>query len=270
MSDTTHSQPPFGTYSPLAMAVWLRSLTKIGVARGKITKLLHKAWMKHHGPVVDAELRGLKFRLNLSDNATDVKILVSSKIYDRPELQALAAACQGKAFIDIGANTGYYTLCLARAGASRVIAIEPNPPTLARLRYNLEINGMNGRVTVVPAGVGPEGELDFHQAEGLGGSSFISTSRASQTIQVRTIPLLDILAEAAVGSIGALKIDVEGFEDQALMPFLERAPDSLLPTCIVIEACHGEAWKSDLMGAFRSKGYRLKRRTRSNQIFVRD
>jgi len=260
----------YGTYSPVFATIPLSMVTKLGLAHGKIAKLLNKAWKNVHGPIVDAEVRGLKYRLNLSDNATDIKILVSSKIYDSPELEALAGACQGKCFVDIGANIGYYTLNLAQAGAGRVIAIEPNPPTLARLRYNIDINGMNDKVTVIPAGVGPEGELDFHLTRGLGGSGFLAPAQGAPTIRVRTIPLLDILADNGVSEIGALKIDIEGFEDQALMPFFAAASASLLPKCVVIESCHAKDWKSDLMGAFLTRGYRLDRKTRSNHIFMRD
>lgn len=260
---------PYGTFSPVSATLPLSIVTKLGLAHGGLVKMLHRAWIKRHGAVVDTEVRGVKYRLDLSDNTTDVKILISSKPYDQPELEALASACQGKVFVDIGANIGYYTLSLAKAGAGRVIAIEPNPPSIARLRTNISFNDFNGKITVVPAGVGPEGELDFHQTGGLGGSGFLAPAQTVPTIRVRTIPLLDILASNDVKEIGALKIDIEGFEDQALLPFFAEAPDSLLPACVVIESCHDGDWKNDLMKAFHSKGYKIFRQTRSNHIFKR-
>lgn len=47
----------------------------------------------------------------------------------------------GGVFLDVGAHVGHYTLRAARI-ASRVIAVEPNPDTMERLKLNLSINGI--------------------------------------------------------------------------------------------------------------------------------
>src|SRR5689334_3802567 len=51
----------------------------------------------------------------------------------------------GDLFVDIGANIGYFSVLAARSvGAEgRVIAIEPAPPTVAKLRDNLDLNGLS-------------------------------------------------------------------------------------------------------------------------------
>lgn len=260
---------PYGGHAPGLLTLPLRWITCLGLAHGKVAKFLHKAWLGVHGADVDAEVRGLKYRLNLYDNTTDVKILISSKLYDAAELDALAAACGELPFVDIGANIGYYSMQMISRGCPSVLAIEPNPPTLERLRYNLTLNAMTDRVKVVAAGVGPAGELEFYQTGGLGGSSFVKPAHDAPVIKVRTIPLLDILAENGIERIGGMKIDVEGFEDQVLVPFLENAPESLLPSCVVMEACHNDDWKTDLKEKFLARGYRLERQTRANHIFVR-
>jgi FkbM family methyltransferase len=260
---------PYGDHYPGLLTLPLRWITCIGLAHGKIAKILHKAWLGVHGADVDAEVRGLRYRLNLHDNTTDVKILISSKVYDEIELDALAATCRDLPFVDVGANIGYYSMEIAKRGCPSVLAIEPNPPTLQRLRYNLSLNALTDRVKVVAAGVGPAGELEFYQTGGLGGSSFVKPAHDAPVIKVRTIPLLDILAEGGIEKIGGMKIDVEGFEDQVLVPFLENAPDGLLPACVVMESCHEDEWKADLKGKFLACGYRLERQTRANLIFVR-
>lgn len=268
MQPSTSTQP-YGDHTPGPMTLPLRWITCLGLSHGKVAKFLHKAWLRLHGAEVDAEVRGLKYRLNLSDNTTDVKILISSKVYDGVELAALAKHCGPKPFVDIGANIGYYTMQLAVRGCPSVLAIEPNPPTLDRLRYNLALNSMEDRVKVVAAGVGPAGELEFYQTGGLGSSSFVRPAHDAPVIKVRTVPLLDILAESGIEVIGGMKIDVEGFEDQVLVPFLENASDTLLPSCVVMEACHSDDWKTDLKEKFLARGYRLERQTRANYIFVR-
>jgi len=260
---------PFGTHAPSKATHTLRCVTRLGLAHGKITKFLHHKWLRKHGPVVDAEVRGIRYRLDISDNATDVKILISSKLYDGIELDHLARASRDGLFIDIGANIGYYSLNLAKVGCERVIAIEPNPPALERLRYNIEINDMEGKIEVLAAGVGPDSELEFYQTGGLGGSGFIKPDHDAPTIKVRSMPLMQILDEREITRIGGLKIDVEGFEDQVLLPFLKDAPDALLPACVVMESCHNDDWKTDLKSAFLEKNYRVAAQTRANDVFVR-
>jgi len=270
MEEIFDIQRPFGMFAPakgLHGAAWL---TRLGLARGKIAKFVYHHWLRHHGPWVDAEIRGIKYRLNIRDNTTDSKILVSSKTYDAKELAFLAKATRDRVFVDIGANTGYYTLNMLKAGCRRAIAIEPNPPALERLRFNIGVNSMADRVDVAPVGVGPDGELDFYQTGGLGGSGFIAPEQPAPVIKVKTTPLLRILSDHGVPNIGGLKIDVEGFEDQALGPFLSDAPDHLLPRCIVMETCHEGEWGSNLGEALRARGYRIAARTRSNDIHLRD
>ena len=266
---TASPDTPFGQHAPGLLTFPLRMVTRLGLAHGKIAKILLKAWRHLHGADVDAEVRGLRYRLNLYDNTTDVKILISSKVYDAVELDVLAAACRELPFVDVGANIGYYTMEIARRGCPAILAIEPNPPTLGRLRCNLALNSMSDRVTVVAAGVGPAGELDFYQTGGLGGSSFVKPAYDVPVLRVRTSPLTDILAENGITRLGGMKVDVEGFEDQALGPFLRDAPDTLLPSCVVTESCHEDNWKTDLKSLFLARGYRLERKTRANLIFVR-
>lgn len=269
MNDSDETQHPFGTYSPQANTSFLRWLTKAGLAHGKISKAILKQWLHKHGPMVDAEVRRIKYRLDLSNNATDIKVLISSKVYDQPELEALTRASKGKTFVDIGANTGYYSLNLAATSCQKVIAIEPNPPTLNRLRFNIDANGFKNRITIIPEGVGPDGELELYQTPGLGSASFVATGSDTPTIKVRTRPLLTMLASHGVEQVGGMKIDVEGFEDKVLGPFLQDSPPSLLPTCLVMESCHGDDWEVDLKALLESKGFKLAKQTRANMIFLR-
>jgi FkbM family methyltransferase len=53
-------------------------------------------------------------------------------------------------------HIGYVTLCLAQAVGlqGHVVAFEPLPANQQRLRTNLELNGLSGRVPVVAGAVG--------------------------------------------------------------------------------------------------------------------
>ena len=56
-----------------------------------------------------------------------------------------------------------------------------------------------------------------------------------------------------------MKVDVEGFEEAVMLPFLEQASDNLLPRLIVIED-NRDAWQTDILAAAAARGYRLPRK----------
>lgn len=267
-----HSEASFGTYAPTKKsAQTLRFLTKIGLGRGALTKRYSALWRKWHGDLVDTEVRGLRYRLNLSNNITDNRILCSSKEYDAEELQALKNACShGGVFIDVGANIGYYSLRMAKEGATKVISIEPNPRAMERLRFNLQANDFDNIITTINCGVGDEGTHDLFFYGDLGSASLIEReSGTAENIRIETHPLCKILQSNGVEKIDGMKVDVEGLESLILRKFYEEAPASLWPKCLVIEYCHHESWSSDLLDHLKSLGYKIQTRTRANVILIR-
>jgi hypothetical protein len=56
--------------------------------------------------------------------------------------------------------------------------------------------------------------------------------------------------------VDSLKIDIEGYEDRALLPWLRSAPQAAWPRAIVIEHIHPEQWGEDCMAALAALGYR--------------
>ncbi len=99
MTDIARFGKVFGTYSPGPNTRGLRTLIRFGLARGIITKRIKKRWPQAHGLVVDAEIRNIKYRLDLSDNTNDIKLLLSSKTYDGIELVSLIHAAKGNHLI---------------------------------------------------------------------------------------------------------------------------------------------------------------------------
>ena len=69
--------------------------------------------------------------------------------------------------------------------------------------------------------------------------------------------------------IDALKIDIEGYEDRALLPFFAQAAESLWPRLLILERSDKD-WASDLMGALRKAGYGLMFSTKRNYVLQRD
>lgn len=248
-SEATHDSTwlPFGALQPRPHEAWWLSTVHTGLIRGPLAKAMRRRWIAHHVGAVDVERQGLKFRLDPAVNITDGKILWSSRRHDRVELRALAGAASGGCFVDVGANIGYYALQLAKAGAARVIAIEPNPVTLARLRFHIANNTCGRTIDVAPFAVGPSGRFElFLPPHNLGEASLCPPASGSadlsvDSMEVETLPLLDLLRRYGVDRVDAMKVDIEGFEYAALAPYFAAAPEALKPRCLVVEHCHLDA-----------------------------
>lgn len=126
----------------------------------------------------------------------------------------------GGAFMDIGANLGNHTVLLA-PNFERLAAFEPNPPTLARLRKNIALNDPS-RVQVHGFGLSDSNtSLAFHAETGSnpGASRFLDEAEegaidGAPRLEVRVGD--EIVAEAGLGPVTALKIDVEGHEERVI------------------------------------------------------
>ncbi len=231
---------------------------------------------------IDISVDGINLRCQFTDNYSEKKFVFTPWRYDLEEREMLSSLlANGGNFIDIGANVGLYTLTAAKAmkgQAGRIIAIEPNPPTLKRLNDNLSFNQQltEGRVRVLDVGVADrEGSFElFLDTSNLGASSISDRNRSKNTaenkdsISIRCLPLIDILDQEGIDKIKALKIDIEGAEDKALLPFLDECSAPQLPDAIFIENSE-HLWTMDLFSKIRSKGYSRKIHNRMNSVFVR-
>lgn len=139
--------------------------------------------------------------------------------YEPPTARVIAELLQtGDNFIDVGANSGFFTLlaCHRVGPTGRVNSFEPVPSMRGRLQDNIALNSFRNVIVhdvaasnsenVLPLFEGPEGH------KGISSLRHIDDSAA--TIQVRTIPL-DALRNT-LSDIKLVKIDVEGAEQLVL------------------------------------------------------
>lgn len=263
--------PEWGSYACPKQLSIVEILKKIGLGRGKIKRWLVHYWQKRNGSKVDITVRGIHYRLNLSDNVIDRKIFASSIVPEKTELMSIFnACCQGGTFLDIGANIGYYTLNVAARTNCKVIAIEPNPVVLERLRFNVALNHFQEKIDILPIGVGAEKEeVDFFLCRDLGSASMIKNpdTDPKHIYKIKTKPLQDIVNNFVVGRVCAMKIDIEGMEDRALCPFFKSADRTLWPQLLVLEHCHQDLWKEDINGLLIDKGYSRIKRVRGNTMY---
>lgn len=210
---------------------------------------------------LDVEAIGFRWRLHPADNLTERLIWLNR---EHPEAQSLdwaLAALRGKRslIVDIGANCGAFAVPLTAAAGpgSRSLAFEPNPRMLKRLKANLHLNALTGRVEVHPVALGSAtGEAVLSFSRNLGEATLrAGAAPDAQQVRVPVRPLSDYLSEAAGYEVVFLKIDVEGYEPEVLAPFFAAASPDLWPTHILIETEHSADWSSDLSALLAAQGY---------------
>jgi len=225
---------------------------------------------------LDTQLWGMRLRLYALGNGCEKNALFTPQMFDVMERGILADAigrkCDGFSFIDIGANVGLYSLFVAsRASDVRILAIEPQPGILDRLRFNLAANP-GVKVDVLPMALADrEGTVELVLDTSDSGGTHIETaarSKAGVSVSVPCRPLISVLREAGIESIDVLKIDVEGAEDVVLVPFLHDAPRALLPELVLIEDTRG-FWQTDVFALLERHGYTVVARNRQNVAYRR-
>jgi FkbM family methyltransferase len=167
---------------------------------------------------------GMKMQLDPYDQVSHT--ILKTGGWEPESLQAVANHLSPNGtFIDVGAHIGYYSLKAAgmvgRNG--HVLAIEPNPQTLPKLRGNIEASDAR-TVSVWPVACAEsESTLQLYAAPRSNtGESSLSKENASQegsgvtAYSVRARPLDAIVKEAKLERVDMIKIDVEGAEYEVL------------------------------------------------------
>jgi FkbM family methyltransferase len=241
--------------------------------RGAARKFFIHYFCKHIYYPVMTDFRGIPFILNL-DNTTEQKALFGH--YDLIELDFLKAAVADQAdpvFVDIGANSGFYTQNFLALGKGRSLSIEPNPDMRARVldnyAYLQQKSKQVGTLLLEECAIGAEkGRLYLDLSKGYGGAHIVSEPNAN-TFTVDIEPLDILLDKNNITYIDILKIDVEGYEDRALVPFITHTEPARLPRHIIMEHTSADCWEHDLLGLLQDKGYRLVTKTRGNLLLSR-
>ena len=240
------------------------------ILRGKLRKIALRAMS---GVAYEICIEGVRLRCYLDDNSVERGIFIRGLDAGNDALrQVFYGLKPGDIFVDIGANAGIFTAMGAKQVGPRgcVIAIEPAPEMVDRLRANVAANGFTN-VAVFQMAVGSTsgvGTLHLHP-RGHGQSSLAFGSMGGASIEVEVAPLADIITAAGVDRIDYLKIDIEGFEDRALVPFIQQAPSALWPKQIFIEIAQHKAWKEDCVATLLGVGYAEAWRSKTDILLAR-
>jgi len=161
---------------------------------------------------------GFRYKADLGDWLGQYVYLTG--VYEPPTAHVISTLLSpGDTFIDVGANSGFFTLLASRrvGPTGQVLSFEPLPSMRERITENLALNRMENVTLHGVALSNTVGEVTFY--EGPLGHKGISSMRpieeVSTTLQVPTMPLDDIAA--SVPSVKLIKIDVEGAEQLVVL-----------------------------------------------------
>jgi FkbM family methyltransferase len=135
------------------------------------------------------------------------------KVYDYPSAKIL----KGDIVIDCGAHIGGFTRTALRAGAQRVIAIEPELANIRAFRRNYAAELKSGKVTLIEKGIWDKsGSLSLHLSQTGDSHSVNIAQNGGKDESIQVITLDELAKELRLPRIDFIKMDIEGSEKNAL------------------------------------------------------
>jgi FkbM family methyltransferase len=144
----------------------------------------------------------------------------------------------GDVFIDVGANLGYYSVVAASVVGAQgaVFAFEPDPHNCRLLRANVELNGLEDRISVVEAALSDAtgaGEL-FLSVDNLGDHQVYAGTESRSSVPIDLVQGGEYLA-GRVQRMDLLKVDTQGAEFQVMTGLMPLLASLAQPPRIIIE-----------------------------------
>ena len=169
--------------------------------------------------------------------------------------------------VDIGANRGQFALAAREyAPQARIISFEPLPGPAAIFR---RVFARDPMVTLHEKAVGPKsGEADIHVAAADDSSSLLPMALQTSlfpgsgecgTAQIRVARLADCLSCDEIRPPALLKLDVQGYELQALRGCEELLDRStwIYAECSFVELYAGQALADEVIAWLRDRNFFL-------------
>ncbi len=143
--------------------------------------------------------------------------------FEDPVYEVLSACIQpGETFIDVGANVGFYSLTIAErvGGSGKVVAFEPGPRTVERLRGHVARNpSLASRIDVRQVAVSDASGTCVLHDYGAGDSGKLSGRKLGATSPVAEVEVRQATLDAELSALtpSLIKVDVEGLEPEVLL-----------------------------------------------------
>lgn len=176
--------------------------------------------------------------------------------------------CNFSTVVDIGANRGQFSLAaLHWTPNAKIFAFEPltNPASIFR-----DLFGDDERVTLYQAAIGPlVGEFDMHISARDDSSSLLPISKVQTDrfpgthevakAKVQVAPLDTFIQSESITSPALLKLDVQGYEFEALIgcESLLYNFDNIYCECSFISFYSGQKLAADVISYLSNHGFQL-------------
>jgi FkbM family methyltransferase len=169
-----------------------------------------------------------------------------------------------RTIVDVGANVGSFAVYAAQSSpGARVLCYEPEPQNFLRLRQNLRINGMDGRVAAFPCAVGSSSaprKLGVGQPQ-LNSFDYLRGGASYQVVDCTT--LRDIRTEHRLERLDLLKMNCEGAEYEILDTCSNSDYEGILNIRLEYHNLDGGSRNGESLRRYlQARGYRIQRFTR--------
>ncbi len=128
----------------------------------------------------------------------------------------------GQVFFDVGANEGFFSVLAGSlvGPTGRIVSVEPQQRLHERLKACFEANGLHN-AELKDVAIGNEfgtARIYLTPDTNSGASGFSQITRyACETQEVELIPLKELVKRSGVEAIDLMKMDIEGFEYEAVL-----------------------------------------------------
>jgi len=164
-----------------------------------------------------------------------------------------SSVSSGDTVIDCGACEGFFIMQALEAGASRIIAIEPNPVMTKCLEMTFAKEISTNEVVLLPNALGSSlGEISFSFNEADPFSGFVKKDSSSFFVTMTTLD--EIFRKLSLRRVDFIKMDIEGFELDATLGACDLL-NSFHPK-LAITTYHNESDCINLKKILKSFGYK--------------
>jgi FkbM family methyltransferase len=123
---------------------------------------------------------------------------------------------RGDVVIDGGGHIGESSRQALEFGASKVVAVEPDPLNAEAIRRNLSRDVAEGRLVVIEKGLWSHAgvlRLERHEASAM---TTLEEGPAEKGLEIPVVTIDGLVAELGLDRVDFIKLDIEGSERQAL------------------------------------------------------
>jgi len=266
INSTEFNNFTFGFFKPnhiqkVFIFIGKNSFLKRGLFRSAYTKMI----MSFRKGPLDIYFRKCAYRITGENNLIEYGMLLDPK-YNFSDLEFLLKDAKNNSnFVDIGSNIGLYSQPLAlNSPEGLTVSVDANPNMVSKLQFNIDASKIQN-IKIISSAVSNrqgKGSLKIRKDD----VAIVALDEAiSATIKIDTLE--NIIKCTKINSIFGLKIDIEGHEDKALVPFLLNTSKDLLPKKIVIERPSKDQDYPGCKSAFDKLNYKLVGRSKNNSFY---